>query len=181
MEMKVTTLFIEVEPSYTMDGAFVSKERLLLLDSPRWSKLISQSGTIFGGKVQWFILSNIEGGNLGFINVYAPCDPHLRRLRWETMTTEISNTCRWITLGDFNMVERRIDKSSSWGKILPTLEWLVFNTLKDSIQVSKSPLTFPSMTYSWDNLRGDGSWVLAQLDRCYIILDSTISSWKILG
>jgi len=69
---RATTLVTEAEQGYTATGVSTGKGGLATLVSPRWSNLISQSSSILGGKAQWLIFSKIQGGELGFINVYAP-------------------------------------------------------------------------------------------------------------
>jgi len=71
---RATSLVTEAEQGYTATGGSAGKGGLLTLVSPKWSNLISQSGSILGGKAQWFIFSKIQGGDLGFIHVYAPCN-----------------------------------------------------------------------------------------------------------
>lgn len=83
-------------------------------------------------------------------------------------------------LGDYNMVERKADKSSLCGKTMPAQERLLFNALKESIQVAEYPRTVPTLTYSWDNARSDGARVMARLDRVYVFPDSPTSRRKIL-
>jgi len=173
-------LFTKAEQGYTASGTSTGKGGLATLVSLRWSNLICQSGSILDGKVQWLIFSTIQGGDLGFINVYAPCNSLARHHLWETMSNDLPTSCHWIMIGDFNMVELRIDKSSSCGEILLGPEHLLFNALKDTIQVLEFPWTSPNMTYSWDNFRSDGARVLARLDRCYIFPDSPTSSRQII-
>jgi len=71
-------------------------------------------------------------------------------------------------LGNFNMVERKSDKSGASSRTILAIERLFFNRLKDSLQISEAPLTTPSLTFSWNNTRSDSSRILARLDRFYI-------------
>lgn len=119
-------------------------------------------------------------GDLGFINIYAPVEPLARKVMWETMSRELPSTCRWILLGDFNMVEKREDKTSKCGKAISSHERLLFNTLKDSLQIEELPLTNPSLAFSWDNACSDSSRVMACLDRCYIFCASPLSNRKLV-
>jgi hypothetical protein len=70
-------------------------------------------------------------------------------------------------VGDFNFVERRIDKSSMCGKLIPDRERVVFSQLVAQLGVADDyPSTSP-IKYSWDNKRHDGVRVLIRLDRIY--------------
>lgn len=81
-----TTFFTEATPGYTTDGISAGKGGVASLISPRWAKFVSSSGSMCDGRFHWFIMSNIPGGDLGFINLYAPHIPHPRKVMWETMT-----------------------------------------------------------------------------------------------
>lgn len=83
-------------------------------------------------------------------------------------------------LGDFNMVEKRRDKSRDSHRTLSASERLSFNGLKDTLQVSEYLLTNPSLSYSWDNARTDNSRIMARLDRIYLFPDSPTRQRKIL-
>lgn len=175
-----TTFITEAEPGYTIDGTHSGKGGMATLIAPRWSKLITDSGSLFGDRTHWCILSKLPGRDLGFVNLYAPNKPHTCRILWETLARELPTSCGWVMLGDFNMVERRGDKSNICGKMLPAQERLLFNSLKDTILVSEPPLTSSSLIYSWDNSRANGARVLARLDRYYIFPDSPPNSRKVL-
>lgn len=175
-----TTFYTEATPWYTTDGTTAGKGGVASFISPRWASYISRSGSLFDGRVHWFIMAKVPGGDLGFINLYAPTHHHPRRILWETISREIPNSCRWIMLGDYNMVERRADKSSLCGKTMPAQERLLFNALKTSIQVEEYPKTSPTLSYSWDNARRDGDRLMARLDRIYLFPDSPGSQRKIL-
>jgi len=148
--------------------------------SPRWAKFISSSGSLCGGRVLWCILSRLPGGDVGFINLYASHTAQSRKILWETMSRELPSTCRWVLLGDFNMVERRSDKTSASGSSISTHERLLFNGLKDSLQVVEYPLTSPSLAFSWDNARHDADRIMAGLDRCYVFPDTPLAHRQIL-
>jgi len=103
--------------------------------------------------------------------VYAPHEPHLCRALRELMMRELPNTYCGILLGNFNMVGRRSDKSDTCSKYMPHIERLLFNSLKDTLQVLDPPLTMPSLLYFWDNGRQDSSRIIARLDRMYTCSD----------
>lgn len=96
------------------------------------------------------------------------------------MIRELPDTCRWILLGDFNMVERRSDKSSVNSRSILAQEKSVFTDLKDVLHVHEEPFTSPSLLYSWDNGRADGARVMARLDRIYLFPESNTSYRKII-
>lgn len=164
---RATTIYTEAEVGYTADGDNVGRGGVASIVSPRWAKLVSQSGSLFGGRVLYLILDRIPGGQLGFLNICVPNDPLARKILWETLARELPTTCRWIMIGDFNMVERLSDKSNGGHSISAQIR-LLFNGLKDILQVEEYPLTSPSLTYSWDNSRSDLARTMARLDRCYL-------------
>lgn len=96
------------------------------------------------------------------------------------MSRDLPSSCRWILIGDFNMVERRCDKSSSGGSTLSSHERLLFDGVKQALQVEEAPLTQPSLIYSWDNARADAARIMARLDRCYIFPDSPAAPRRVL-
>jgi len=102
---RATTLFTHAEPGYNSDGTQLDKQGMASFIALHWANLLSTSGTIFGGRVLWFILSHLPGGDIGFINLYALVEPQARKVLWETMMRKLPNNCRWILLGDFNMVK----------------------------------------------------------------------------
>jgi hypothetical protein len=87
------------------------------------------------------------------------------------MTHQLPNVDRWVLLGDFNMVERRADKTNQCGKMLPQRERIVFEAMLNRLNVSELPRSQGSMTFSWDNCRWDGTRILARLDRMYMFPD----------
>jgi len=143
---RAIALCTEAAPGYTEDGKNAGKGGVASFLSPRWAKLIAQSGSLFGGREQWFILNRLPGGDVGFVNIYAPHESHSRRMLWEFLSRELPNT--WIMIGDFNTVEFRADKSSMRGRTMPALERLIFNGLKEALQVSGPPRTLPSLIHS---------------------------------
>jgi exonuclease III len=48
------------------------KGGVLILLHPRWLSNISQSGSILDNRARWFILQGLSGGDIGFVNIYAP-------------------------------------------------------------------------------------------------------------
>jgi len=177
---RATYFFTEVEPGYNANATGVGKGGVATFIAPRWANLISQTGSLFGGRVQWLILSGLPGGDIGFANVYAPTDPNPCKALWETLACELPSSCRWILLGDFNMVERRVDKSGASSRTLSAPERLLFNGLKDSLHISEVPLTLPNLSFSWDNARIGNSRIMAKLDRVYVFNELLENPRKIL-
>ena len=71
----------------------------------KWIKIPYEYGTIMGNRSQF--LKGLLGGDIGFINVYAPNDTKMRTQLWGELLTSLSTTCQWIISGDFNFVEHR--------------------------------------------------------------------------
>jgi hypothetical protein len=89
-------------------------------------------------------------------------------------------------VGDFNMVEIRLDKINQCGRIIPTVERIIFKTMKNHLQVSDSPRSLNSKKISWNNLRSDGSKILARFDRLYVFqefgnMPRKLLSYRICG
>lgn len=70
----------EASPGYnntgTDPGAGCGGISLLL--AQKWYKLVTETGHIMNNRAQFVILKGLPGGNVGFINVYAPNDTHQR-------------------------------------------------------------------------------------------------------
>lgn len=90
---RALTYVTDAESGYTRDGSLADKGGIATLISPRWCKLISSLGSLQGGRAQWCILSKIPGVDLGFLNLYAPNDPHARWLLWESLARELPTSC----------------------------------------------------------------------------------------
>jgi len=137
-------------PNVEKSTISAGKGGLATLVFPRWSNLISQLGSIFGGKAQWLIFLKFKVGTLDSL-ISMPLT-----LWFFILPSLMGNYEEWITyymlvdytIWDFNMVEHKMDKSSSRGKILSGPERLPFNSLKDTIQVFEFPRTSLSMAYS---------------------------------
>lgn len=145
------------------------------------------SGRILGNTAHWFILGNLRGGAIGFVNIYASNKYAERCMLWETLLSELPRTCRWILVGDFNVVESRSDKSTLCGRIMVGRERTLFLALLSSLGVVDYPRSAGSLLFSWDNARMHGSRVMARLDRIYTfspghsILDRKIVEYVIRG
>lgn len=106
---------------------------VITLIHPRWARHIGTSGTVLGNRLHWFILTGLPGGDIGFANIYAPNDSFGQCLLWEAMTHELPNTCRWVLLGDFNMVESRTDKTRQNSSMIPHRERILFDAMKSTL------------------------------------------------
>jgi hypothetical protein len=129
-----------------MPGA--GKGGILTLLHPKWKQNVTQSGSLMGNRAQWFILQGLPGGDIGFVNLYAPNDSPARCRLWECLMIELPNTCRWIVAGDFNMVECRQDKTNQCGRMVPLTERVLFNAMKTHLQVSDNPRSPSSQKFS---------------------------------
>lgn len=76
---QATTFYTKADVGYTIDGRNAGKGGVASLISPKWTKLIDRHGSLFGGRAHWFTITRVHGGNLGFVNIYAPHEPHPRR------------------------------------------------------------------------------------------------------
>jgi len=132
---------------------------------------------ILGGHMLWFIFSRLFGGYIGFINLYIPIESQSKNLLWETILRELSNSCWWILLGDFNIVERRFDKSNTSGRSIPAHKIRLFNNMKDTLQVQEEPLTSSSLLFSWDNAWTDNNRFMTRL-YWYYIFPELVTSHK---
>ena len=83
--------------------------------------------------------------------------------------TLLPHNCRWLLLGDFNFVERRQDKISACGHLIPLVERLVFDVLKSHLKVDKTRRLPSILRFLWDNFMADGSRIHACLDRFYVL------------
>lgn len=150
----------------------VDKGGICTLITPRLKHNVTQIGSVMENKVHWLILDNLPGGPIGITNIYAPNDSHSRCILWEQMMLELPTQCSWIFAGDMNMVKNRHDKTNPCDKLLPIQERAIFTTLKRHFSVEDNPRSHGSLMFSWDNLQGDGSRILAHLDRMYIFKSS---------
>lgn len=64
------------------------------------------------------------------------------------------------------MVESRSDKTNACSCLIPLQKWSFFFSLKRHLNIFESPRT-GGVKFSWDNLRDDGTRVLARLDKIY--------------
>lgn len=82
-------LYTEAEPGYTLNRMLAGKGGVAAFISPKWTNLVTQSGILFGGRILWFVISRLQGGDVGFIDVYAPTDSHPHKVLWEALAREI--------------------------------------------------------------------------------------------
>lgn len=134
----------------------------------KWASLVSDSGSLFENRVHWFIMSGLPGGDLGIANIYAHNNSADRCSLWETMARELPTHCRWLLLGDFNMVEMRTDKNRPCASMISRRERELFDSMKRTLQVEDNPRIPGSLKFSWDNSRATGIRALARLDRMYV-------------
>lgn len=149
-------------------GAGAGCGGLITMLHPRWTRMVSANGALLENRAQWFILHGLPGGDLGVANIYAPNDSPSRCVLWETMARELPQTCRWILLGDFNMVEYRADKSCQSATMVPSRERTLFDAMKVALRVADNPRSPGSLKYSWDNNRQGEHHSLARLDMIYL-------------
>jgi exonuclease III len=96
----------------------VSKGGICTLVHPRLKHMVTHIGNVMGNRAHWLVLGNLPGGHIGIVHIYTPNDSRSRCLLWEQMMIELPTTCRWILVGDLNMVEHCQDKTNPCGKLL---------------------------------------------------------------
>ena len=84
------------------------------------------------------------------------------------MAHDLPASCRWLLIGDFNMVKDRSDKTRQGSVLAPARERLLFEAMKVALNVEDHPRSNGSLRYSWDNNRAQEARVLARLDRMYL-------------
>lgn len=155
---------VEASVGYTPNGRLAGRGAIATLLAAKWNKFVNASGEVMGNCASWFTLRGIPGGEIGFLNVYAPNDSLHRCVLWESLLRDLPRHCQWVIMGDFNMVEARADKSSLCGRMISGRERLLFNTLKTALQVAEPPREANGLNYTWDNFRFNGTRILARLD-----------------
>ena len=94
--------------------------------------LICDSRHTRGGNAQWVRLHGVPGMDIAILNIYAPHSSHERCRLWEELLTSLPRDYRWIFSGDWNFVERAMDKSNLKESIISEVEKRVFGDLKDT-------------------------------------------------
>ena len=135
--------------------------------TPSMSHLIHSDGHSRGGNVQWVRFTGVPGQDISVLNIYAPHSSTERCALWGELLEVLPRDCRWILAGDWNFVERRVDKSSSRASSVTEIERRVFQELKEALQVEDSFPASSRLRYTWDSQHRDRSRVLARLDRIY--------------
>lgn len=109
---------------------------------PRWARSVSAHGAILHNRAFWLIFQGLAGGDVGIVNIYAPTDSPYRCIFWEAIPQELPQSCRWVLVGDFNMVENRGDTTRQSGALIPFRERVLFEAMKTRLNVedhSRSP------------------------------------------
>jgi exonuclease III len=81
----------------------------------------------------------MPGGDIGIINIYAPNETTKCAQLWEAMIETLSQTYRWIFMGDYNMVKTKQDKTNPCGRLISNRERVIFQTLKQRFGVTDYP------------------------------------------
>lgn len=129
--------------------------------------LVTAFGHTQCGRAQWVRLSGLPGGDISILNIYASTSARIRCALWEELLVSLPRDCRWSMRGDWNFVERQVDKSNLNGRIITVGECRVFTLLKDALEVSDQFPDTGRLKFYWDNMRRLGLRSLARLDRCY--------------
>ena len=100
--------------------------------------------------------------------MYAPSSSAWERMElWEELLILLPRNGHWIFVGDWNFVENRCNKSTSYGHLALEQEKLVFSDLTSALQVEDCFPASNQIWFSWDNKCQNGVRVLARLDRIY--------------
>ena len=135
--------------------------------APKLLYLICESGHIRGGNAQWVRFNGMPGMDLAVLNIYAPHSSRERCLLWKELLASLPRDYRWVFSGNWNFVERAIDKSNLKESIVSELEKRFFEELKGTFQLEDPFPASNRIQFSWDSKRQDGSRVMARLDRTY--------------
>ena len=112
-------------------------------------------------------LEGIEGGNIGLACIYAPNISTERRHLWRDIMKLLPKDCDWILGGDFNLTERREDKSNDCRRGISDIEKLTWNGLFNGFQVLNTFTYQGGPRFSWNNGQYGMTRQLARLDRIY--------------
>ena len=153
--------------------------------APKLIHLICDSRHMRGRSAQWIRLHGVRGMDLAILNIYVPHSSRERCLLWEELLTSLPRDCRWVFSGDWNFVERAIDKSNLKESIMTETEKRIFKELKDAFQLEDPFPASNRIHFSWDSKRQFGSRVIAHLDKSYSFgMNGAITSgsnYRILG
>jgi len=121
-----------------------------------------------------WILFELHGKPFGLINIYASNDAHDRWSLWSWLAFSLP-LAAWVLCGDFNMVEKFVDKQSHnpfrWN--LGEREAWFF--LKNKLSLYDPNSTFSpsnfqeSHWFTWSNLQAGNNRILKRLDRAMLL------------
>ena len=145
-----------------------------ILLAHKYTRLVTNHGSLYNDRVVWIKLEGIEGGNIGIACIYAPNISTERRHLWHVLMESLPRDCEWILGGDFNMTERSEDKSNDCGRGISDLEKLTWNSLLNGYQL-RDTFTFQGgPRFSWNNGQQGRARRLARLDRFYTPIHSRL-------
>jgi hypothetical protein len=111
---------LEANPGHSPDEDEAGCGGVATFLIPQWTRLISSIGSLFDNRVHCVILAGLPSGDLGITNIYAPNFSSQRCALWKAIAQELPTTCRWVLMGDFNMVEACSDKNRPYALYLNT-------------------------------------------------------------
>ncbi len=129
----------------------------------------------------WIRINRLKGGDLTLANIYAPNDMAKICMFWVLMIKELPKDCRWNLSGGFKMVEHHSNKTNECGRTIIDKESLLWEAMKNSLNVIKHPRSPYNLLFLWDNCRMDGNKILSLLDQMNFPLGSTFQFrmwWK---
>ena len=116
--------------------------------APQLSHLIHKSEHSRADNAQWVRLKGVLGGDVAVLNVYAPHSLAERSALWMELLARLPQGCRWLMAGDWNFVERSVDKSNSRLSSVTKEEKRIFQEFKDHFQVEDSFSAGSRLKYS---------------------------------
>ena len=84
---------------------------------------------------------------------------------WHNMMDALPKDCEWVIGGDFNMTERREDKSNDCGRVINAVEKMTWSGLLNGFQLHDSFIYQGGPRLSWNNGQSARARRLARLDR----------------
>lgn len=111
------------------------------------------------------ILIGIPGGDIGLANIYAPTEKADWCLMWESLANNLPQSCRWMLLGEFNVVEGWTDKLRQGATMIPHRERALFDAMKSALNIDDNFCSAGRLKYSWDYNRLKRERALAHLYR----------------
>ena len=152
-------------------GESYNKAGVCIALAQKWSSHVIDYRILVEGRVQ-VIIVEIQNLQLGFINVYAHNASADRRRLWSYLCDTLPHVDHWCMVGDFNMIEDKLDRSGGseavlYGSELSFWERLCFKYgFQDTWYSSSFSKHVESLQFSRSDRRLLGT-NLARVDKFY--------------